>query len=140
MTITRQQRRAVRKRADDCCEYCRLPQSSSTLPFHVDHVIPLKHDGLDDTDNFCLACYKCNGYKSSDVGGFDPATRDLTRLYHPREQTWEDHFRLEADMTIIGITPAGRTTVRVLRMNDDAQLEHRRMLAELDDYPCEQAD
>jgi hypothetical protein len=138
MSITAQQRRLVRQRAGNCCEYCRLPESAGTVTFHVDHIIPVKHDGEDDTDNLCLACYHCNGYKGADIAGFDPVTRDLTRLYHPREQVWNDHFRLEEGAVIVGLTPEGRTTARVLRFNEDSRLRRRRILMRVGLYPCPQ--
>lgn len=136
MSITRVQRQLVRERAGECCEYCRLPASAGTVTFHVDHIIPLKHGGPDETDNLCLACYKCNGHKGYEIAGFDPADGALTRLYHPREQRWEDHFSLQDNMQIAGCTPEGRTTVYVLQMNDPDRVENRLILAELGEYPC----
>lgn len=136
MAIPKADRQAVLVRADNCCEYCRLPSSAGTLPFHVDHIIPIKHGGSDNIDNLCLACFKCNAHKSHDLGGFDPLTGNLTRLYHPREQTWNEHFFIQADMRIEGLTPEGRTTVHVLQMNDGDRIENRQILAEIDQYPC----
>lgn len=136
MTITPAQRRIVRERAGNCCEYCRLPESGGTIAFHVDHIIPRKHGGSDDLDNLCLACYKCNAHKGHDLAGIDPATQELTPLYHPRQQDWDAHFALQASMHILGVTPTGRTTVRVLRMNDRDRVEVRQILAEIGDYPC----
>ncbi len=136
MTITRAQRQIVETRAGGCCEYCRMPESASTVVFHVDHIIPIKHEGIDDADNLCFACVKCNTHKGSDIGGFDPQTGDLTRLYHPRLQKWSDHFELAMDMRIFGRTPEGRSTVRLFRMNDDDRVEARQLLLETGDYPC----
>jgi hypothetical protein len=136
MTIPRSQRRIVRDRAGNCCEYCRLPAAGGTVAFHVDHIIPIKHGGTDHIDNLCLACFECNAHKSHDIGGLDPETGALTRLYHPRQQTWIDHFEIRSDMRIEGQTPEGRTTVRVLQMNDEDRIEDRRILAELGEYPC----
>ncbi len=75
MTISRSSRQAVRDRAGDCCEYCRLPASGGTIAFHVDHIIPVKLGGSDDISNLCLACYKCNAHKGHDLVGIDPETR-----------------------------------------------------------------
>ncbi len=136
MTISRSQRQAVRERAGDCCEYCRLPASGGTVAFHVDHIVPLKHGGSDDSDNLCLACYRCNAHKSHDLTGVDPLTQEITQLFHPRHQRWPDHFIIQDDMRIEGITPEGRTTVRVLQMNDGDRVENRQILAEIGEYPC----
>jgi hypothetical protein len=136
MTVSKVQRQAVRDRAGECCEYCRLPASGGTVAFHVDHIMPVKHGGSDGLDNLCLACYKCNAHKGSDLAGFDPKTDKLTSLYNPRSQVWDQHFSIQYDMQIEGITPEGRTTVRVLQMNDVDRVENRQILAELGEYPC----
>jgi hypothetical protein len=140
MSLSQAQRRAVHKRAGGCCEYCLLPEAYAAIAFHVDHFIPLKHDGTDDTDNLCLACFDCNMYKSHDLTGFDPETGEITPLFNPCRQVWSEHFSLQADMRIHGLTPQGRTTVRVLRMNLDERVEDRRVLAGLDVYPCQKED
>ena len=138
MSITEQQRRFVRDRAGGCCEYCRVALISGTVPFNIDHIIPLKHDGSDEVENLCLACYNCNAHKSHDLTGFDPATGEITRLYNPRTQVWAEHFSLQHDMRIVGLTPVGRTTIRVLQINLEERVESRQALAEIDEYPCEQ--
>jgi 5-methylcytosine-specific restriction endonuclease McrA len=59
--VTNASRDAVRKRARDRCEYCRIRQDD--LPFlrhHVEHVIPRQHGGGDDLAYLVLACYRCN--------------------------------------------------------------------------------
>ena len=43
-------------------------------------------------------------------------TGELTRLFNPRTDTWNQHFRIQAGR-IIGLTPVGMTTVYVLNMN-----------------------
>jgi hypothetical protein len=136
MTLPKAVRQHVRNRAGNCCEYCRLSAAAGAIPFHVDHINPVKHGGTDDTDNLCLACYKCNAHKGHDLVGFDPQTGELARLYHPREQRWEEHFTIQADMRIQGLTSQRRTTVRVLQMNDEDRLENRQLLAEIGEYPC----
>lgn len=136
MTISSDQRRRVRERAGNCCEYCRLTQSGRLAQFHVDHVVALKHGGGGTEDNLCLACPKCNGYKGSNVAGLDPQTGIASRLYDPRQQRWDEHFRISADATVTGRTPEGRTTVAVLRLNDEERVHHRLSELLLGDYPC----
>lgn len=48
----------------------------------------------------------------------------MVPLFNPRTQRWEEHFELEG-VWIVGRTPIGRTTVRVLAMNADEQREVR---------------
>lgn len=136
MSISHQLRQLVKARAANCCEYCRQREDRNTLPFHIDHIIPLKHGGTDDADNLCLACYLCNGCKGSNVAALDPDTGEPTRLYNPRNHVWADHFQLMANYDIVGLTAEGRTTVAVLRMNDEGRMQQRQVLAELGVYPC----
>ena len=136
MSISKEQRSLVRERARNCCEYCRLSQSERLVRFYVDHIIPIKHGGPDDDDNLCLTCYKCNGYKGSNVAALDPMTGNATKLYNPRRQNWDDHFKINPDATLFGLTPEGRTTVFVLRMNDVKRVKQRLGGLINGDYPC----
>jgi HNH endonuclease len=55
---------AVRARALDRCEYCRLPQSAQPyVMFHVDHIVSRKHLGTDNSSNLALACGRCNAFR-----------------------------------------------------------------------------
>ena len=137
MSITNEQRRLVREQAGDCCEYCRLSQSGRLARFHVDHIVAIKHGGADTDDNICLACPKCNAYKGDNVAALDPLTRDATKLYDPRQQKWDEHFKINPDATIDGLTPEGRTTVAVLRFNDEERVKQRLGELTVGDYPCQ---
>lgn len=136
MSISSQQKRLVRQRAGECCEYCRLSQSGQLIRFQIDHIIAAKHGGEDTDDNLCLACYECNIYKGSNVAALDPLTRDATKLYDPRQQKWDDHFQINPDAVLTGLTSEGRATILVLRMNEEERVKQR--LGELmsGDYPC----
>ncbi|MDX2077063.1 MAG: HNH endonuclease signature motif containing protein [bacterium] len=137
MSIPKKLRQQVIERANGCCEYCRIGQDDRLLSFHVDHIIPHKHRGADDElDNLCLACYRCNAYKSSNIATFDPQTGNITGLFHPRKQKWEDHFRLLDNGEIEGITPEGRGTIFLLRVNDQNRVQNRLDLIALGRYPC----
>jgi hypothetical protein len=107
-----------------------------TVPFHVDHVIPAKHGGSNEITNLCLACVNCNLYKSHDLTGFDPETDLITPLFNPRQHLWTEHFMIQPDMRIVGLTPEGRTTVRVLQMNLAERVKSRLVLADIGEYPC----
>ena len=120
-----QRRRRSSARAGSRCEYCRLHQDDSPLALlHIEHVIPKKHGGSDDDDNLALACIDCNLHKGPNLTGFDPETGQLTRLFHPRQQTWDDHFTRNG-IIIVGKTDVGRTTVVLFNMNSDDQLALR---------------
>ena len=118
-------RRTVRERAGNRCEYCGLHQDQSPLAaLHIEHILPKKHGGTDDLDNLALACIDCNLHKGSNVAGYDPDTGALSELFHPRRHTWTDHFDWRG-IVIVGRTAIGRTTVEVLSLNSDEQLQLR---------------
>ena len=118
-------RRYIEERASYCCEYCLLGISLSFFPHEVDHIIAVKHGGITDADNLALACWRCNRYKGTDLGSFDPQTSAFSFLFNPRTQNWPEHFTLD-DGRIIGLTPEGRTTVNLLQLNSDERLVERR--------------
>jgi hypothetical protein len=136
MRLTVAQRQAVYTRSNGCCEYCRISQLDATSSFHIDHIRPVKHGGSNESDNLCLACYQCNRYKGSNYAAADPQTDLPTFLFHPRQQQWNEHFELQVNFSLSGLTPAGRATVVVLRMNDAPRLKYRRFAQLMGEYPC----
>lgn len=124
-------RRRVRQRAGNRCEYCRLRQEDEDeTPFHVEHVIAQQHGGTDDFENLALACCWCNAIKGPNLASIDPDLGGLTRLFHPRKDRWEDHFRRDGAY-ILGVTEVGRTTAWLLQFNSADNLDQRMMLMEL---------
>ncbi len=118
----------VAARAEHRCEYCRAPEIVFNFPFEVEHVIPRSRGGSDDGANLALACRSCNLYKSAQMSQVDPETGQDIALFHPRSQSWEDHFQVDAEQgTIIGRTPSGRVTVAALAMNSPTQTTARRL-------------
>jgi hypothetical protein len=137
VTVTNEQRRAIRELAGGCCEYCRIGEGDRLAKFQIDHVLPVKHGGEDIIGNLCLACLECNSYKGPNVAALDPLTRAATKLYNPREQYWDDHFRVNSDATLHGLTPEGRATIFVLRINDEERVKQRLGELMLGEYPCQ---
>lgn len=82
----------VASRAHHRCEYCHAPESVFNFPFEVEHVICVAFGGADAETNLALACRSCNIYKGAYLTGVDLLSGDSVRLFHPREQAWEDHF------------------------------------------------
>ncbi len=124
----------VRLRAAGRCEYCRLPEAADEWPFHIDHIIATVHQQNDDPSNLALACTQCNLHKGTNFASIDPETSARVDLFDPRQQPWHEHFHVDNDGRIVGITPSGRATVRLLDMNGSPQLELRRELIELRMY------
>lgn len=120
--------RAVRERARKPCEYCLVPGNLYQTPFQIDHIIALKHGGATESSNLALSCYHCNSHKGPNHAGVDPSTSSITPLYNPRTDVWIEHFAMEADGRITGVTPRGWATVQVLNMNDPNYVSVRQSL------------
>lgn len=121
-------RQLVWDRAAATCEYCRVQQLFDPLPFGIDHIRPQYHHGPTIAENLCLACFQCNTFKAVNVAGYDPVTGQLSELFQPRRDAWDEHFSVEGGR-IAGTTALGRTTVDVLRVNLPERVELRRLLA-----------
>lgn len=120
-------RRAVHERASDLCEYCGLPDGMDIVPHEVDHIVAVKHGGETDAENLALACYLCNKHKGTDLASIDPESGAVTLIYHPRRDIWADHFSVEG-CRIVGRTPVGRATTRLLQLNREDRLAERMAL------------
>ncbi len=124
----------VWRRASSCCEYCRLPRAGSPLRFEIDHIISRQHGGAAVAANLALACFFCNKYKGPNIAGFDPESRSITPLFHPRRHNWASHFRWDGPQ-LVGRTPIGLATVALLRINLPAQLAVRQALIDEGVFP-----
>jgi hypothetical protein len=118
-------REVVRTRAANACEYCRMPQQATPLiSFHVEHIVSRQHGGTDDLDGLALACDRCNAYKGPNLTSIDPDTSTVVALFNPRGDVWSDHFVLRRGH-VVGLTPTGCATVRLLNMNAPRRVELR---------------
>ena len=127
-------RQLVIERAQGKCEYCLIHQDDSIYSHEVDHVIARKHGGQTVAKNLALSCLSCNRHKGSDLTTFDPLSNEIVPLFNPRRQTWSDHFTLNG-IHIIGITPTGRATVFLLKLNASTRLAYRQVLIAQERYP-----
>lgn len=127
-------RRQVIARAQQCCEYCLVPQDLVASTHQVDHVIAEKHGAQTVLENLALSCTLCNRRKASDLSSLDPDTGTLEPLFHPRRHPWTTHFRLEG-AHILGRTPIGRTTVAFLAFNAPERLVEHAAWIQAGRYP-----
>lgn len=123
--IPQETRQLVRQRAGGCCEYCRVPEWVGFQDHHVEHIVPRRHGGTSGAANLALACGPCNWAKGTDLTAFDPVSRRVTRLFHPRQQTWSDHFAF-AGLRIQPLSRTGRATARHLEFNRPDRIALRR--------------
>jgi 5-methylcytosine-specific restriction endonuclease McrA len=108
----------VEARAGGRCEYCHAPQILVGQTFHLDHIQPASRGGETAAANLCVACSHCNIAKGVRTHGTDPVTRRRVRLFNPRSDDWEAHFRWSNNWALlIGRTPEGRATIAALDMN-----------------------
>ena len=108
--------RRVRKDAQNRCGDCLSPQR-----LEIEHIIPIAKGGSNDESNLWLACPICNRYKSDKITNIDSETGEIVKLFNPRTQIWSEHFFWTKDgLQIVGKTPTGRATVKVLHLSDDA--------------------
>lgn len=126
----------VALRANHRCEYCHAPEAIFNFPFEVEHILPRSLAGQDRGTNLALACRSCNLWKAMHVTAHDPETGHAVRLFHPREDHWDDHFRVDTEHgTIYGRTAIGRATIACLHINTPMQQAARRQWMRLGLFP-----
>jgi hypothetical protein len=122
-------RQLVRTRAGDRCEYCHLSQAEGySMRFHIEHIRPRQHGGGDEVENLALACANCNWNKGPNLTSIDPLSDKVAVLFNPRTCIWSDHFAFVGHQ-IEGLTPTGRASVKLLRMNSSDRVQIRREVA-----------
>ncbi len=110
-----------------------MPDTFPTFPHEPDHIIAIKHRGPTQAANLAYACFECNHAKGSDISSLDPLSGLLTPLFHPRLHVWQDHFRFRGPI-IEPLTPEGRVTVWVLKLNDSVRVAIRANLIQAGKY------
>lgn len=93
----------------------------------IDHIVPQSLGGSYELDNLRLACWDCNLSKGDRLTSSDPQTSNITRLYHPNQQQWHEHFAWnEKGIFVIGLTAVGRATILQLKLNRPHLVKARR--------------
>jgi hypothetical protein len=126
----------VAERAHPRCEYCRAPESIFNAVLEVEHITPVVAGGTSTEENLALACRSCNGFKGSRSSYIDPESGQEERLYHPRQDRWEEHFSVGSESgEIVALTAIGRVTALSLKMNSRSQLTARQFWVQLGLFP-----
>lgn len=134
--VTAAQRRTIFDRAKGCCEYCRSQASFATQSFTAEHIIPVYLGGKTTLDNLALACFGCNGHKSTKTSALDPESSRSVPLFHPRQQRWSEHFTWNDNFTwLTGLTATGRATVLALHLNREELIDLRKVLYMVGQHP-----
>lgn len=123
---------------DRRCAYCQTTEANTGQPMTVDHIVPQAQGGTTTFDNLCFACRRCNEFKGSATEAPDPLTDEIVPLFHPRNQTWSDHFIWDTSGTrLIGLTAIGRATIVALNMNNEVIVDARRRWVSVGWHPPE---
>ena len=71
----------------------------------------------------------CNNVKAVATTGEDPLTGLDMPLFHPRQDSWRDHFEWQENFQIVvGITSVERATVKRLELNRAGLLSLRKIM------------
>lgn len=123
----------VAHRAAFRCEYCRIPDLGFALPFQVDHIRALKHNGTTTLINLAYCCPDCNRYKGTDLGSYLEDETTLIRFFNPRIDNWEAHFVVEEGI-INGTSPHGQVTALIFQFNTPERIMYRKALVNSELY------
>ena len=130
--VSAELRRAVEERAGGACEYCLIHQRDTYFGCQVDHIIAEKHGGPTELDNLALACAVCNRAKGTDIASLVPGTDRLVRLFNPRLDRWEHHFRVNMDSCAIEpLSDSAAATAQLLGLNQLERMLERRSLIQI---------
>ncbi|MGB8698840.1 MAG: HNH endonuclease signature motif containing protein [Thermosynechococcaceae cyanobacterium] len=128
--------RRIRTYFANCCAYCRTAESLTVTTFEFEHIMPRAVGGATTFENLCLSCPSCNRYKAVRQSGLDTVTQQEVALFHPQLQLWTEHFAWDEDGTqMVGITPVGRVTIVVLKMNRPQLVRVRKMWVKMGEHP-----
>lgn len=126
----------IRGQFGDCCAYCRTAELLTATTFEFEHIVPLSAGGQTVMNNLCLACPTCNRCKAARQTSQDPQTNKIVPLFHPQQQSWDDHFAWSPDSTIIlANTSIGRATCTAMKMNRPQIIRVRKMWVKLGEHP-----
>ncbi len=130
--VSAELRRLVAECAGRACEYCLIHERDTYVGCHVDHIIAEKHGGLTELENLAFACAVCNRAKGTDIASLVPGTERLVRLFNPRVDRWDDHFRIRADSLLIEpLSDMGAVTAHLLGFNEIERVLERQALVKI---------
>jgi hypothetical protein len=126
MAVSIAAREAVRQRAGFACEYCGVREIDVGGLLTVDHFRPVSQRGSDELSNLLYCCHSCNVFKADHWA----ASSDAIPLWNPRENGAVNHFLLDSDGLLHGLTDTGAFTIGRLRLNRAPLVAHRKLRLE----------
>src|SRR5262249_45232594 len=124
------------ERAGFRCEYCHAPASAFNFPLDIEHIVPRSRQGAKVDDNLAIACRACNVFKGAQTSVTDPESLELTPLFNPRKDRWDEHFEFDPDSAELrGKTKIGQITIVALQLNSEEQRFARRQWIRIQLFP-----
>lgn len=74
-----------------------------------------------------MSCIRCNLHKGTDLTGIDRPSGVVVLLFNPRRDVWQEHFSWNGPV-LVGVSPAGRTSIALLKMNSIERVRLRESL------------
>jgi hypothetical protein len=88
--------------------------------------------------NIAFSCDGCNTNKNVHIFWLDPETAVQSPLYNPRKENCKNHFYWNDDFTqILGLTPQGRATIVLLKLNRPGLINIRKALIAFGVFPVD---
>lgn len=124
-------RKDVAERADEQCEYCRLPAIFYPYSYHIDHIISEKQGGETTSTNLAYCCPTCNFRKGSDISAYLKEEELIVDLFNPRKDEWETHFELDPSGRLRPLSQIGKGSIRLLKLNTKEKVKERKALIDI---------
>ncbi|MCO6490286.1 MAG: HNH endonuclease [Phaeodactylibacter sp.] len=121
MSISRQVRDLVRRKANFACEFCGVTETDAGGELTIDHFQPKVKGGTDSLGNLIYCCNRCNLYKLD----YFPASADGPVLWNPGQEPFSTHFIELDDGRLHPLTPTGAFTINRLRLNRQPLIAYR---------------
>ena len=115
MSLTAEERLAVRAAYGYCCGYCGVSESDTGGELQIDPYQPTSKGGSDTLGNLVYACVHCHRFKGNDWP--DESDPESFHILHPGEDDLSAHLQLTASGRMEGLTPRGWLHIRRLHLN-----------------------
>lgn len=121
MSIPKEIREEVRRRANFACEFCGVTETDTGGELTIDHFQPATKGGDDSLDNLLYCCSRCNLYKWA----YFPASPEGPSLWNPRRGPFSKHFIELDNGALHPLTQTGEFTLARLRLNRPPLVAYR---------------
>lgn len=121
MIINKALRDQIRQRAAFACEYCGVSESDTGGLLTLDHFQPQSKGGSDQPENLIYCCNRCNSYKHN----YFPSSNKEPSLWNPTQSDKDLHFFELDNGQLKALTPIGKVTIDLLRLNRDSLIQYR---------------